>query len=95
VLGGVLMAAGAVFLLAPGLTDSISQRAPYTIGSLLVGSGVPIFSLGVHTLFVKSPIEVSWDAYRAGKAPPPTTGKLEMSFGRLEGGGAFFANATF
>ncbi len=45
----------------------LSQSAQYSLGSVLVGSGVPILQLGIRTRFQASPQEMWWDAFTKEK----------------------------
>jgi hypothetical protein len=56
--GGLLAVAGGVLLLAPPI-GGIEQNKQYSIDSILIGSGVPFLSLGLHALFIKSPEETA------------------------------------
>jgi hypothetical protein len=91
--GGLLAVAGGVLLLAPSI-GGIEQNKQYSIGSILVGSGVPFLSLGIHTLFIKSPEETAWAAYRAGSAASAASG-LQVGVAPVVAGGAVVARATF
>jgi hypothetical protein len=46
---------------------SLSQSAQYSIGSILVGAGVPILQLGIRTRYQASPQETWWDAFMKEK----------------------------
>ena len=41
----------------------LSPGAQYSLGSVLVGSGVPILQLGIRTCDQASPQEIWWDAF--------------------------------
>jgi hypothetical protein len=63
-LGGALTAAGTYLLLAKPVWG-MSRNGQYEVASVLVGPGVPIFSLGARSLSVDSLEETSWKAYAA------------------------------
>ena len=46
---------------------SLSRTAQYSIGSVLVGSGVPILQLGIRTRYQASPQETWWDVFMKQK----------------------------
>jgi hypothetical protein len=94
VMGGTFAVAGVFFLLAPQL-GNLPQRSQYSIGAILTGTGIPFLSLGLHTLFLKSPVETSWNAYRAGKPSATTANQLDLSFAPLAGGGSLLAGMAF
>ncbi len=94
VMGGAFAVSGAFLLLAPQL-GSLPRRTQYSIGAILTGSGIPFLSLGLHSLFLKSPVETSWSAYRAGSAAGATVGRLDVGFAPFAGGGAMIMSTTF
>ncbi len=91
--GGLFMLCGSALLLAPPVAG-LSRAAQYRVGSLLLGSGVPFFSFGVHSLFQKSPVETSWIAYRGGRASAPAAATLSLGAQPIPGGLALVASAA-
>ena len=63
VLGTASTAAGLFFLSNPVAGLSLDQQ--YTLGSSLVGPGVPFIGVGIRALFQESVEETSWESYRA------------------------------
>lgn len=92
--GGTFVVTGAGFLLAPQI-GGLHRRTQYSIGALLAGTGVPLLTLGLHALFVKTPVEVAWDAYRVGKRGAATSGSLQLGLVPLVSGGRILASLTF
>jgi hypothetical protein len=94
VAGSVFAVGGAVVLLAPPIAH-LRQRAQYSIGAILAGSGVPLLSLGIHSLFVKTPAEVSWAAYSAGNNVASARAGLSLAVTGIVGGSEILLSATF
>jgi hypothetical protein len=67
VLGAASAGAGLFFLLSDP-TAGLSRDQQYTLGSSLVGPGVPFMGVGIRALLQESIEETSWDAYRALKS---------------------------
>ena len=68
IVGAASLATGLTFLLAPSGLLGMSRKAQYTWGGVLMGSGIPVTSLGVRFIFEWSAEETSWEAYRNMKA---------------------------
>lgn len=64
-LGIAASGAGAFMLLADAGVFGQSRNTQYTVGSILIGSGVPITGLGLQALLRETPEETSWRSYRA------------------------------
>jgi hypothetical protein len=64
-LGIAASGAGAFMLLADAGVFGQSRNTQYTVGSILVGSAVPIAGLGLRALLQESPEETAWRSYRA------------------------------
>jgi hypothetical protein len=90
VLGTASTAAGLFFLLSnPVAGLSLDQQ--YTLGSSLVGPGVPFIGVGIRALFQESVEETSWDSYRAmsgaAHSVPQTSPGFSFGGAPLRGGG--------
>ncbi len=101
VAAGVLGCAATVVGIEVLLSNPIggwSRDTQNTIGSVLVGAGVPVFSLGIRALLQETPEERWWAIYRATGAsgqsarPAPPAFIPSVSFVPMPGG--FFAGAT-
>ena len=93
VAGGVFIAAGTTLMLAPQI-GSLPRTRQYNIGAICLGTGVPFLGFGVHSLFVRSPEESSWAAYRAGRSDAPRV-TVNLGIGPVGGGPGLFANGVF
>jgi len=68
-IGAAAAAGGLGFLLARPLAG-IGQGERQTIGSILVGAGVPVLAIGIRSLVQPSIAETSWARYRAATGLP-------------------------
>ncbi len=95
-LGTLSTAAGMYFLLADPV-GSMSRNDQYTLGSSLVGPGVPIMAFGLRSLLQESDTETSWKAYHATKVvtAPKASAMPAVGAAPLRGGAAAFATFTF
>jgi hypothetical protein len=95
VAGSVLTAAGLSMYLAPKGALGMDRNTQYSVGSLLVGPGIPLTSLGVHTLLVKSPEETAWQAHHDGTVPQPAVKVQSVGVTPTQGGAALIATVSF
>jgi len=98
-LGTACTAAGLYFLLSDPVAK-MDRNDQTTLGSSLVGPGVPLATFGIRSLLQESIEETSWDAYRATKvlADPQPPARAEMpalSVAPLRGGAAAVATYAF
>jgi hypothetical protein len=63
-LGAAATGAG-IYLLVSKPFSGMSRNEQYTIGSLLVGPGIPFVTLGIRSLVQESPEERAWATYHA------------------------------
>jgi hypothetical protein len=55
----------------------MSRKTQYTWGGVMMGTGIPVTTLGARFLLEWSPEETAWEAYRTMKATgPPLQGRL-------------------
>jgi hypothetical protein len=94
VLGTALTAAGTAILLAPSGMFGMSQNTQYTVGSLVLGPGLPLVSVGVHSILLKTPEEASWHRYRA-RAAPSSLSLASVGIAPTQGGASAFATMSF
>jgi hypothetical protein len=66
--GGLGLAGGLAFLLAPEGLLGMSRQGQYTAGGVMMGIGAPVTTQGLRFLFEWSLEESSWEAYRAMKS---------------------------
>jgi hypothetical protein len=104
VLGTALTAAGTALLLAPSGTFDMSRNTQYTVGSLVLGPGLPIVSVGVHSILVKTPEEASWERYHAYAASsslstaslsPASLSLTSVGLAPTKGGASAFVTVSF
>ena len=96
-LGGALAVGGCAILLIPN-PGGLSDRAHYSLGSMLAGTGAPFLGIGLHALLVQSPIEIAWSAYgadRAGDATNSASSAFDLNVSPAPGGGALLAQGRF
>jgi hypothetical protein len=96
-IGGVAVAGGTALLIADSF-GSLSRKEQDGFGGALLGLGYFSVLVGFQTFFFEEPIEASWRAYRAGRAPrsslrPPSPPRL--GFAPVLGGGTVVLGATF
>jgi hypothetical protein len=95
-LGTASTAFGLALLLAKPGFAGLDRNGQYTLGSVLVGPGLPLITAGVFSLFLRTPEESSWQAYRALSQRDPTAFRLSApSIGLAPVQGGALAVATF
>ena len=77
IVGSLSLTAGLTLLLAPEGILGMSRKTQYTWGGMMMGTGIPVTTLGARFLLEWSPEETAWEAYRTMKATgPPLQGRL-------------------
>jgi hypothetical protein len=90
-LGSASTAFGLGLLLAKPGFAGLDRNGQYTVGSILVGPGMPLITAGVFSLFQRTPEESSWQTYRtsgqrdgaARKWPAPSLALASLPGGAL------------
>jgi hypothetical protein len=88
-LGTASTAFGLALLLAKPGFAGLDRNGQYTLGSVLVGPGLPLITAGVFSLFQRTPEESSWQAYRAVSQRNLSAFRLSapsIGLGPLQGG---------
>ena len=95
-LGTASTAVGLYFLLSDPVAK-MDRQDQTTLGSSLVGPGIPLVTFGIRSLLQESIEETSWNAYRATKAPPKAAilALPALAVAPLRGGAAAFASYAF
>jgi len=96
--GLMSLGAGLTFLLASEGIFGMSRKTQYTFGGILMGTGIPVTTLGARFLLEWSPEETAWEAYRTMKADgaaqgPPRTPSVSVV--PTPGGALAFATLAF
>jgi hypothetical protein len=94
VLGTALTGAGTAMLLAPSGMFGMSRNTQNTVGSLVLGPGLPLVSVGVHSILLKTPEEAAWDRYRA-RAASSSLSVTSIGLAPTQGGASAFATLSF
>lgn len=71
VLGGLATGSG-IGLLLHSPVQGWTQNTQNTVGSVLLGAGVPVLSVGIRGLIQPTAEETWWNAYRAASSSPPS-----------------------
>jgi len=96
--GLMSLGAGLTFLIASEGIFGMSRKTQYTFGGILMGTGIPVTTLGARFLLEWSPEETAWEAYRTMKAygaaqGPPRTPSVSVV--PTPGGALAFATLAF
>jgi hypothetical protein len=96
-LGGTATGSGLGLLLARPL-KGFGRNQQYMLGSILIGSGLPILTLGIRSLLQQSIVECAWDKYRTAgsvaKTVAPTWSALNTSLLLIPSGAFVTANLS-
>jgi hypothetical protein len=98
IVGAISLGTGLSLLLAPEGILGMSRTTQYTWGGVLMGSGVPVTTIGVRFLLEWSLEETSWEAYRTMKADANSLGRLRspsIGVSPTPGGALAFASMSF
>jgi hypothetical protein len=97
--GALSLAAGLTLLLAPEGILGMSRKTQYNWGGAMMGTGIPVTTLGTRFLVEWSPEETAWEAYRMMKTGgPPLQGRSgwpSIAFVPTDGGGLAFGTLAF
>ncbi len=95
-LGAACVAVGAALILAPPGFANMDRDKQYTVGSALVGPGLPVLALGLRSLLLPAPEEIGWGVHRAARglarAPVPLP---SLGLGAVRGGGEAVVGVSF
>jgi hypothetical protein len=95
-LGSASTAFGMGLLLAKPGFAGLDRNGQYTVGSVLVGPGMPMITAGVFSLLQRTPEESSWETCRATSQRKPTAFRLSApSIGLAPLPGGALAVAAF
>ena len=96
--GGLSLAGGLTFLLAPEGLLGMSRKGQYTAGGVMMGIGAPVTTQGLRFLFEWSLEESSWEAYRAMKSDGASLAQRSLPVVNLaatQGGGLAAVTVAF